>query len=191
LTKNVPIKKLVQARWLALFFATLGIVPLELIIPTIAVIWQQKLFIFSILSIYFLVYVVFLTNSLRVLWIADRKVLRNLHITKYKIGRIGSMFVSSIEWARMRAYQKRWHFSWKCLYFITLFVLGCLPFFVKFGIGLCVLRNNYFSYICLILGTTLRAYLLVYIGSDIISWVQDYLVSLLLESDLFFKLLSL
>lgn len=191
MTKRVSRKKLVQARWVALFFAALGIVPLELIIPTIAAVWQYKFFIFLNLAVYFLVYIVFLTGSLRILWIGDRELLKNLHITNYKIGRIGSMFVNSIEWAKMWSYQKRWHFSWKCLYFITLFILGCLPFFVKFGIGLCVLRNNYFSYICLILGTTFRAYALVYIGSDIFRWLLDYLIFMLLESGLFYKIMSM
>ncbi len=171
MTKGIDPKKLVQARKLALVFSILGIMPLEVFIPAVSAIWDHKLFVFNILSLYFITYVIVLTGSLRVLWICDRRTLQALKITNFKIGQVGKMFVSAIEWARMWTYKESWYFPWKLIYFLILVLLGFLPFFVKFGIGLCVLRNTKLSYLCLILGTLLRSYCLVYLGADVFDWL--------------------
>ena len=122
MVRKIAKEKLVQARMWALFFGVLGIVPLEIIIPTISAIWDHKLFVFTVLSLYFIVYVLFLTGSLRVLWVCDRKALRSLKVTNLKIGRIGKMFVSAIEWAKMWTYRDNWNISWKVLYFLILII---------------------------------------------------------------------
>ncbi len=136
-------------------FAALGIIPLEIVIPWLAYAFHHQGLIFIALSLYFVIYVYGLSKSLRAYWEIDRDF--------FERNRVGRKFDRWLHRASQITYDADWYLIFKVWYYLSLVILGFLPFVVKFAIALCVFRPTPLSYGCVFFGTTLRAYVLTYV----------------------------
>lgn len=179
-------------RYLVVAFGLLGLVPMEGIIPPLAAeLFGYQLLIFKSVAVYFAVYTVCFSGGLRIVWFGDRQWLSSLELPIPFGDRIlrffawwniplypwmvhmcstqfGLMLIETFTKVRRYSYDKNRPIHWRLGYYLILIILGATPYVIKFGLCLVTLRPNWQSYVCLLIGTTIRSYILVYIGSDIL-----------------------
>ncbi len=160
ITRNLKPERATQlARTLVAVFGGAGLIPLEIVLPPIIAVFDHQSLSFTLLTLYFLVYAFGLTLSLRSYWHRDRKFFYH--------NKWGKKFNLVLRWARKNSYRERWPFVAKAGYYLVIMMLAALPFLIKFSIGMCVFRMDYKSVIAITIGVAIRAYLIVYLGTDV------------------------
>ncbi len=156
-----------RVRLATIVFVTMGIsglIPSDLLIPVLAALWG-KFPVFVCTALYMAVYVLGFCFSMII-------ILRygggNKFLEEYRFGRVLVRL--------LRHKEINHHHGWRWLlyelwYHLQMTVFGFIPLGIKFGLGRSALYPRFSAFAALILGTTIRVYLEVYLGTDFLHWL--------------------
>lgn len=152
-------------------FGTLAImafIPQELAVPSITLYVGSALLVFAASSLYFVVYVVFSSLSLRIIMVHGKG------FETLEGGKVGRWFIRHLQHKTVNNHAGFRRLLYEVWYHALMIFFGVAPVMIKCGIARCTLNPSISAFSALILGTTIRSYLLVYVGSDLLKTFASF-----------------